>query len=60
MAKTSEETMKKDRKKVLDVLGQHARDNINELAKRCGFSRQKMWRIIKDLKMRNQFGVTVQ
>jgi DNA-binding Lrp family transcriptional regulator len=49
MSKSSEEKMKKDRKKVIDVLGQHARDNIEELAKRCGFSRQKMWRIIKDL-----------
>jgi DNA-binding Lrp family transcriptional regulator len=49
MSKSSEETMKKDRKKVLDVLEQHAKDNIQELAKRCGFSRQKILRIIKDL-----------
>ena len=41
--------MKTDEIKVLDVLEQHAKENIDELAKKCGFSRQKLWRIIKQL-----------
>ena len=49
MAKTSKETMKKDEMKVLDVLEQHAKENIDVLAKRCGFSHQKISRIIKHL-----------
>ena len=49
MAKTSEEAMKKDEMKVLDVLEQHAKENIDGLAKRCGFSHQKISRIIKHL-----------
>jgi DNA-binding Lrp family transcriptional regulator len=49
MAKSSKETMKMDESKVLNVLEQHAKENIDELAKSCGFSRQKIWRIIKYL-----------
>ena len=35
--------------KVLDVLRQHAKESANELGKRCGFSPQKVTRIIKNL-----------
>jgi len=49
LAKSSKETMMKDEIKVLDVLGQHAKESIDEIAKRCGVSRQKIWRIIKRL-----------
>lgn len=35
--------------KVLDVLKQHANENIRELSKRCGFSPQKVGRVIKNL-----------
>ena len=49
MSKTSVEIMRKDEQKVLDVLEQHAKENIDVLAKKCGFSRQKLWRIIKHL-----------
>ena len=35
--------------KVLDVLRRHAKENINELCKRCDFSPQKVARIIKNL-----------
>ena len=49
MSKSSEETMKKDEMKVLDVLRRHAKENINELCKRCDFSPQKVARIIKNL-----------
>jgi len=41
--------MKMDEMKVLDVLKHHAKENIDELAKKCGFSRQKVSRIIKKL-----------
>ena len=35
--------------KVLDVLEQHAKESISELGNRCGFSPQKVARIIKNL-----------
>ena len=49
MVKTSKETMKTDEIKVLDVLERHAKENIDKLAKKCGFSHQKFARIIKHL-----------
>jgi len=49
MAKSSKETMKTDEMKVLDVLEQHAKESISELGKRCGFSPQRVARIIKNL-----------
>ena len=49
MSKSNVETTKRDEIKVLDVLEQHAKDNISELGKRCGFSPQKVARIIKNL-----------
>ena len=49
LSKSSVETMKRDEKKVLDVLEQHAKESVDEIAKRCCFSRQKVWRIIKNL-----------
>ena len=49
MVKSSKETMMKDEMKVLDVLEQHAKESIDEIAKQCGFSRQKVWKIIKHL-----------
>ena len=49
MTKTSKETMIKDETKVLDVLEQHAKETVNEIAKRSGVSRQNVARIIKRL-----------
>jgi DNA-binding Lrp family transcriptional regulator len=49
LSKSNIETMKRDEIKVLDVLEQHAKESIDEIAKRCGLSRQKVARIIKRL-----------
>jgi DNA-binding Lrp family transcriptional regulator len=49
MIKSSAETIKMDEIKVLDVLEQHAKESVNEIVKRCGFARQKVWKIIKHL-----------
>jgi DNA-binding Lrp family transcriptional regulator len=49
MAKRSVKTMKADEMNVLNVLRAHAKENIKELGKRCGFSSQKVARIIKNL-----------
>jgi len=49
MVKSSKETILHDKIKVLNALEQHAKESIDEIAKRCGFSRQKVWRIIKNL-----------
>ena len=49
MAKSSKETMLEDEIKVLSFLEQHAKESVDKIAKRCGVSRQKIWRIIKRL-----------
>jgi len=49
LTKNSKETMMKDEIKVLNIMEQYARESVDEIAKRCGFSRQKVWRIIKNL-----------
>jgi DNA-binding Lrp family transcriptional regulator len=49
MPKASREMMEQDEIIVLRLLERHAKESIEEIAKRCGFSRQKVWRIIKHL-----------
>ena len=49
MAKTSEKQVLLDEIKVLNALEQHSKDGIDEIAKSCSFSRQKISRIIKNL-----------
>ena len=49
MAKNSLKQIEKDEKKILEELSKSADKSINEIAKSCGFSRQKVWRIIKNL-----------
>ncbi len=49
MAKISYEKIKKDEKIVINEFRNNARDNIEDIAKKCGFSRQKVLRIIKRL-----------
>ncbi len=52
MAKSSKETILHDELKVLDALEQNSKESIDQIAKRCGLSHQKVWRIIKDLEKR--------
>ena len=49
MVKSSKNQMEQDEKKILSELMKNAKENIDTIAKRCGFSRQKAWRIIKQL-----------
>lgn len=49
MGKTSKKQMHRDEKKVLSILEMNAKENIDNIAKKCGFSRQKVWRIVKRL-----------
>ena len=49
MARVSREKMKKDEEKVIKILSTNANESIDRIAKRCGFSRQKTWRIITRL-----------
>jgi DNA-binding Lrp family transcriptional regulator len=49
MAKISYNKIKNDEKKLIYEFQTNARDNLEALAKRCGFSRQKALRIIKKL-----------
>jgi DNA-binding Lrp family transcriptional regulator len=49
MPKSSKTRIMNDEKKVLDFLQTNAHESIDTIAKKCGFSRQKIWRIIKNL-----------
>ena len=49
MPKTSKEQIANDEKKIIYELQKNAKENIDKIAKRCGFSRQKVWRVIKRL-----------
>jgi len=53
MAKNSMKQIEEDEKKVINELLKNANKSINEIAKICGFSRQKVWRIIKNLENNN-------
>ena len=49
MAKSSSEQIEQDENKLLSELEKNAIENIETIAKRCGFSRQKTWRMMKQL-----------
>jgi len=49
MAKSSKKQIYEDELKVIAELQKNAKESIDIIAKKCGFSRQKVWRIIKGL-----------
>ncbi len=49
MPKNSLNQIKQDEKKILDELSKNADKSVNEIAQSLGFSRQKVWRIVKNL-----------
>jgi len=49
MSKSSKEQIEQDEQKLLAELMKNSNENIETIAKRCGFSRQKTWRMIKRL-----------
>jgi len=49
MAKNSMKQIEEDEKEILHELANNSNKSINEIAKKCGFSRQKVWRMIKGL-----------
>jgi len=51
--KNSQEQINIDERKVINELKTSANKSINSIAKNCGFSRQKVWRIIKKLEKDN-------
>jgi DNA-binding Lrp family transcriptional regulator len=54
MSKRSEETIVEDTRKILTELQKNAKENINTIAEHCGFTRQKVWRTIKQLEAKDQ------
>jgi DNA-binding Lrp family transcriptional regulator len=52
MTTNMKETITGDEAQVLALLEREAKESIDEVAKQCGFSRQKVWRIIKLLEER--------
>jgi DNA-binding Lrp family transcriptional regulator len=53
MPKSSKKQIEEDEQKVIEELSRNANKSINEIAKKCKFSRQKVWRIIKRLEKKN-------
>jgi len=49
MPKSSRKQIDEDENKFLKILQTNSGDSIESIAKRCGFSRQKLWRIKKRL-----------
>lgn len=49
MAKMSIKQTQQDEKKILNEISNNANKSINDIAKTCGFSRQKVWRVINKL-----------
>jgi DNA-binding Lrp family transcriptional regulator len=49
MSKSSKEQIDADEKKILWELQKNSKESIDKIAKKCGFSRQKVWRVIKRL-----------
>ncbi|UCF13689.1 MAG: Lrp/AsnC family transcriptional regulator [Thermoplasmatales archaeon] len=49
MPKSSKKQINEDEKMLLKVLQTSSGDNIENIAKKCGFTRQKVWRIKKRL-----------
>ncbi len=53
MPKSSKKQINEDEKKPLKALQENSGDKIENIAKKCGFSRQKLWRIKKRLEENN-------
>jgi Lrp/AsnC family leucine-responsive transcriptional regulator len=53
MSKSSRDQIEQDEKKLLSELVKNSKENIDTIAKHCGFSRQKTWRYIKQLEAKN-------
>jgi len=53
MPKSSKKQIDDDEKTFLRVIQQNSGDSIENIAKKCGFSRQKLWRIKKRLEKNN-------
>ena len=49
MPKSSQKQIRDDEKKVIRELQKNAKESIGTIAKRCKFSRQKVWRIVGKL-----------
>jgi len=49
MAKTSKKQMDKDEKKILVELERNSKESLDVMARRLKFSRQKIWRFIRNL-----------
>ena len=53
MPKSGKKQINEDDRKFLKVLQENSGDNMDSIAKKCGFSRQKLWRIKKRLEKNN-------
>jgi DNA-binding Lrp family transcriptional regulator len=53
MSKNSREQLDEDEQKILSELVKNSKENIETIAKHCGLSKQKAWRLIKQLEIKD-------
>jgi len=53
LARSSFEQIRIDEMQVINELERNARESMDEIARNCDFSRQKVWRIVKTLEENN-------
>ena len=53
MSKSSSKQIEDDQRKVIQKLLENGRQSALEIANKVGFSRQKVWKIIKNLEEKN-------
>jgi DNA-binding Lrp family transcriptional regulator len=49
MPKSSRDQLEQDKKKILSELVKNSKEHIDTIAKNCGFSKQKVWKAIKQM-----------
>ena len=49
MPKKNQEQIQKDNMRIIEELQKYSKNSIDTVAQQCGFSRQKVWRVIKNL-----------
>ncbi len=60
MAKSSKEQVQKDEMRILSELQKNSSESVETIAKHCGFSKQKTWRIVRQLETKKLiWGYTV-
>jgi len=56
MSKSSDKKIEEDKEKIILLLMEDSRQSPNEISEKLGFSRQKAWKLIKQLEGEKEYG----